>query len=37
MYYIRQIAQKYKASVNTFDEQDKGSQLVISIPLMNIS
>ncbi len=35
MYYIRQIAAKYKASVNTFDEQDSGSQLVISIPIIN--
>ncbi|WP_440873767.1 ligand-binding sensor domain-containing protein [Thalassotalea sp. PLHSN55] len=37
MYYIRQIANKYSASVNTFDEHEKGSQLVISIPLMSIS
>ena len=37
MYYIRQIANKYKASVNTFDEQAKGSQLVISIPLMDLN
>lgn len=33
MYTIRQIATKYKASINTFDEQGSGSQLVISIPL----
>ena len=37
MYYIRQIAKKYSASVNTFDEHGGGSQLVISIPLMQIS
>ncbi len=37
MYYIRQIASKYSASVNTFDEHENGSQLVISIPLMSIS
>lgn len=37
MYYIRQIANKYAASVNTFEEQNQGSQLVISIPLMQIS
>jgi AraC family transcriptional regulator, chitin signaling transcriptional activator len=34
MYYIRQIANKYQASVNTYDEQEQGSQLLISIPLM---
>jgi ligand-binding sensor domain-containing protein len=33
MYYIRQIANKYNASVNTYDEQTNGSQLIISIPL----
>jgi len=37
MYYIRQIANKYNASVNTFDDQEQGSQLVISIPLMKLS
>lgn len=37
MYYIRQIAGKYSASINTFDEQEDGSQLVVSIPLMPIS
>ena len=37
MYYIRQIANKYNASVNTFEEQNQGSQLVISIPLMKLS
>ena len=37
MYYIRQIANKHAASVNTFAEQSEGSQLIISIPLMKIS
>ncbi|GHE85069.1 hypothetical protein [Thalassotalea profundi] len=37
MYYIRQIANKHSASVNTFTENNQGSQLVISIPLMQIS
>ena len=33
MYYIRQIANKYKGSINTFNEQNHGSQLVLSLPL----
>lgn len=33
MYYIRQIGNKHHASINTFDEEEKGSQLVINIPL----
>jgi len=33
MYYIRQIATKHNGSINTFDEQDNGSQLVLSLPL----
>jgi len=33
MYFIRQIANKYNATVNTFDQQNQGSQLVIIIPL----
>lgn len=38
MYYVRKIAEKYNASVNTFDAQDdKGSQLVVSFPLMNLT
>ena len=36
MYYIRQIATKYKASVNTFNDAQQGSQLVISVPLMDL-
>jgi hypothetical protein len=37
MYFIRQIATKYNASMNTFNEKNKGSQLVLSIPLMEMS
>lgn len=37
MYYIRQIAKKYSASVNTFHDKERGSQLMISFPLMSIS
>jgi AraC family chitin signaling transcriptional activator len=37
MYYIRQISYKHNASINTFNEQAKGSQLVISIPLMKLT
>ncbi len=33
MYYIRQIASKHKGSINTFHEQDNGSQLILSLPL----
>lgn len=33
MYYIRQIANKYNGSINTFNEQNNGSQLVLSLPL----
>ena len=34
MYYIRQIANKYSASVNTFEgSDDRGSQIVMSFPL----
>jgi len=34
MYYIRQIANKHKGSINTFNEQGNGSQLVLSLPLI---
>ncbi|WP_281560120.1 hypothetical protein [Thalassomonas sp. RHCl1] len=37
MYYTRKIAKKYNASVHIFNKQDKGSQLAISIPLMDIT
>ncbi|WP_448550340.1 ligand-binding sensor domain-containing protein [Thalassotalea fusca] len=36
IYYVRQIANKYNASVNTFEDKAQGSQLVISFPLMNV-
>lgn len=32
MYYIRQIANKHNGSINTFNEQGDGSQLVLSLP-----
>ena len=35
MYYIRQIANKHKGSINTFNEQGNGSQLVLSLPVMH--
>ncbi len=34
MYYIRQIANKHKGSINTFNEQGNGSQLVLSLPII---
>ena len=37
MYYTRQIATKYNASVHTFNKKEQGSQLAISIPLMDIT
>jgi len=37
MYFIRQIANKYNATVNTFAQQNKGSQFVISIPLRGLA
>jgi len=33
MYYIQQIASKYKGSINTFNEQGNGSQLILSLPI----
>ncbi|MDX2370494.1 MAG: hypothetical protein QNK36_19170 [Colwellia sp.] len=33
MYFIRQIANKHKGSINTFNEQGNGSQLVLSLPI----
>jgi len=35
MYYIRQIANKHKGSINTFNEQGNASQLVLSLPIMH--
>ena len=37
MYYIRQIANKFNATFHTYDNQDHGSEIIISIPLMKIS
>ncbi|NQY89339.1 MAG: hypothetical protein HRT51_16650 [Colwellia sp.] len=34
MYYIRQIANKHKGSINTFNEHGNGSQLVLSLPII---
>ncbi len=34
MYYIRQIANKHNGSINTFNEQGNGSQLVLSLPII---
>lgn len=36
-YTIRQIVNKNNASLNVFSEEEQGSQLVISIPLMHIN
>jgi len=35
MYCISQIANKYNGSINTFNEQGNGSQLILSIPSIN--
>lgn len=37
MYYIRQIANKFNATFHTYDNQEHGSEIIISIPLMKIS
>lgn len=37
MYYIRQIANKFSATFHTYDNQEHGSEIIISIPLMKIS
>jgi len=37
IYFIRQIAAKHSASINVFDKETTGSQIVISIPLMTLS
>lgn len=37
MYYIQQIANKYNGSINTFNENGNGSQLVLSVPLPHIN
>ena len=35
MYYIRQIVKQHNASLNTYAQDSEGSQLLISIPLMD--
>ncbi len=35
MYYIRQIANKHRGSINTFNEQGNSSQLVLSLPILH--
>ena len=37
MYYIRQVANKFSATFHTYDNQEHGSEIIISIPLMKIS
>lgn len=37
MYYIRQVANKFNATFHTYDNQEHGSEIIISIPLMSIS
>jgi ligand-binding sensor domain-containing protein len=37
MYYIRQVANKFNATFHTYDNQEHGSEIIISIPLMKIS
>ena len=34
-YYIRQIANKHKGSINTFNEQGNASQFILSLPIMH--
>ena len=37
MFYIRQITNKLNATFNTYNNQEHGSEIVISIPLMKIT
>ncbi len=37
MYYIRQVANKFNATFHTYDNQEHGSEIIISIPLMKMS
>jgi len=37
MYYIRQVANKFNATFHTYDNQEHGSEIILSIPLMKIS
>lgn len=36
MFYVRKLASNYSAAVNSYDEGNNGSKLLISIPLMRI-
>jgi hypothetical protein len=36
-YTVRQIVNKHHASLNTFDDDNGSSQLVISFPLMSLN
>ena len=37
MYYIRQVAKKFNATFHTYDNQEHGSEIIISIPLMELN
>ena len=37
MYYIRQVANKFNATFHTYDNQEHGSEIILSIPLMKMS
>ncbi|SEK36483.1 hypothetical protein SAMN05216262_101173 [Colwellia chukchiensis] len=37
MYYIRQVANKFNATFHTYDNQEHGSEIIISIPLLKVS
>ena len=37
MYYIRQVANKFNATFHTYDNQEHGSEIILSIPLRKIS
>lgn len=37
MYYIRQVANKFNATFQAYDNHENGSEIIISIPLMNMS
>ncbi len=37
MYYIRQVANKFNATFHTYDNQEHGSEIILSIPLKKVS
>ncbi len=37
MYYIRQVAKKFNATFHTYDNQERGSEMILSIPLEKFS